>query len=72
MGLAAGAGVPVEAECGYGGLRGWSVPAWGWLVADGARLRRRLKLPWKHGRSLAQYWRTIGMVAKRAMPGGGP
>ena len=32
-----GVGGAVEVEGGFAGLRGWLVPAWDGLVADGAR-----------------------------------
>jgi hypothetical protein len=42
VGAAAGAGGAIEVEGGYGGLRGWSVPAWGGWWWIGLARRRRL------------------------------
>jgi hypothetical protein len=54
-------GRPAEVEGGYAGLKGGGgpVPAWGGLVADGARPPQALETQWKHGWPPAWHWRTI-------------
>ena len=59
MGAAAGVGGAVEVEGGVAGLRGWSVPAWGGLVVDGARPPQALETPAETPIACAWYWRTI-------------
>ena len=47
------------------------MPAWGGLVAEEGARRTRLRPPWKYGRPLAWYWRTIKWSAL-VVPDGEP